>query len=73
MIASSKPSQQFNNDEYDPIQLRYDMNWTIEQLAFELDYSVSAVSKWSAGLVRPAKRARRCAYKILISNQKEVG
>ena len=57
-------------NEYDPIQLRYEMGWTLEELAYQLDYSVSAVTKWSANVSKPARRARRCAYKVWKAHQK---
>ncbi len=54
-------------NELDPLQLRYEMNWTLERLAFELDYSVSAALKWSAGIHSPSKRVRKQAYQVWMS------
>ena len=39
------PQKQVN--ELDPLELRYEMNWTLERFGGVMDWSVSAVAKWS--------------------------
>jgi DNA-binding transcriptional regulator YiaG len=52
------------SDEYDPIFLRDQNGWTLERLAEELDFSVSAVTKWCCRKRNPGRLARKAAYRV---------
>ena len=47
--------------EYDPIQLRYDMDWTLLELSEMMGVSYSVTLKWSTGKRKPGSMARRLA------------
>lgn len=53
------------SNEINPIELMFKFGWTQQRLAEEMDWSVSAVAKWSCGVRKPSKRARVEAYKVL--------
>ena len=50
--------------EYNPIQLRYEMNWTLEKLAEEMGVNPTTAKRWSNGTRKPCKLARILAGKI---------
>lgn len=45
--------------------LKSELGWTLEKIAEEMDYSVSAVSKWSSGNRNPSPRASKTALQVL--------
>lgn len=53
--------------EYDPIQLRFDLGLSLEQLAPLFGVTESATRKWSAKMSKPSKTARRLAYLLKTS------
>jgi transcriptional regulator with XRE-family HTH domain len=54
------------NNRINPVHLlQSKLGWTIEKIAEEMDYSVSAVSKWSSGDRNPSPRAMKEAQKVL--------
>ena len=56
--------------EYDPIQLRFDMNWSLTELSEQMGTSYSTASKWSQGRRNPCSMARRLAW--FIKNQESI-
>jgi len=50
--------------EYDPIQLRYDKQWTLEQLAQNIGVEPQTARRWSCGKRKPSKLVRIIAGKI---------
>jgi len=53
--------------EYDPIQLRFDLGITLEQLAPLLGVTESATRKWSARVSHPSRTARRLAFVLKLN------
>lgn len=53
-----------NDWDYDPITLRYDMDWTLSTLADRLGVDLSTTKKWSNGTRRPSKAHRALAWVI---------
>ncbi len=51
-------------DEYDPIQLRFEMDWSLERLAEEIDYSISSCLYWSSGRSQPSRQAKKKAFEV---------
>lgn len=50
--------------ECDPLELRYQLNWSLERLAQEMGVSLSTTLKWSSRVSSPTRMARRLAYYI---------
>ncbi len=63
-------SQNNSINNINPVHLLQSrLGWTIEKIAEEMDYSVSAVSKWSSGDRNPSPRAMKEAQKVLANYQ----
>lgn len=49
--------------------LKTEYGWSLERIAEEMDYSVSAVTKWSSGARNPSPRATKAALQVLERNK----
>ncbi|NEQ78219.1 MAG: helix-turn-helix transcriptional regulator [Okeania sp. SIO2C9] len=63
MVSQHELLSQLGSGEldYDPIQLAYDMNWTISQLADILGVDQTTAYKWSSKKRNPNNSVRRLA------------
>lgn len=56
----------FPVEEFDPIELRCKLGWSLEELAEQMGFSVSVTLKWSNKNRNPGKQAKKQAYKIAL-------